>query len=111
TVNKAQLSISTDIHDATHAIVTSVESGSVVHDTATVTGQVGSIVPTGAVSFTFDQSPIACGTTPIATALSLDGGKAASIATSGLTTGTYNFRAQIAGDDNYVGATSSCEPL
>ena len=52
TVNKAQLDVSTDIHNANHQIVTSVPLGSIVHDTATLSGAVtGFTAP--AVTFTF----------------------------------------------------------
>ena len=110
-VNKGQLAISTDIHNAAHAIITSAGLGSVVHDTATVTGQVGSIAPTGAVTFTFDKMPSQCGTTAIGTDAGLDSGKARSVDTAALAAGSYNFRASIAGDSNYEGATGDCEPL
>ena len=53
TVNKASLQITTAIHDANHNVVTEVPLGSVVHDTATVTGGVaGFALP--AVSFTLN---------------------------------------------------------
>lgn len=111
TVNKAQLGVATAIHDASHAVITSAPLGSIVHDTAALTGVVGGFTPTGAVTFTFDKSPSLCGTTAIATAGSLDGGNPASVDTASLTAGSYNFRASVAGDSNYLGATSSCEPL
>lgn len=107
-VDKAQLGISTDIHNAAHTIVTSVPLGSIVHDTATVTGQVGSIAPTGEVTFTFGNS---CPGSVIVTDANLDSGKARSVDTSALSAGSYNFQGSVAGDDNYIGATSSCEPL
>src|SRR5205823_3407725 len=37
--------------------------------------------------------------------------KPRSVDTSALGAGSYNFQASVAGDDNYFGATSSCEPL
>ncbi len=108
TVNKAQLGISTDIHNAAHAIVISAPLGSVVHDTATVTGSVGGFTPTGAVTFTFGAQ---CPGSPIATDGSLDSGLPRSVDTSALGPGSYNFQGSIAGDANYFGATSACEPL
>src|SRR5207237_51864 len=110
--NQAQLTISTDIHDASHNIVTSVPLASVVHDTATVGGQVGSFTPTGAITFTFDKLPTVCGTTSIATdGTDAGNGKPRSVDTLALHAGSYNFRGAIAGDSDYLGATSTCEPL
>ena len=57
TVNKAQLTIVTQIHNASHGNVggaTHVPLGSVVHDTATVTGAVAGFNPSGAITFTLD---------------------------------------------------------
>jgi hypothetical protein len=116
TVNKAQLSVSTDIHNPAHAVVTSVGLGTAVHDTATVTGQVGSIAPTGATTFYFGSGVAeSCKDTNvypvIATSGSLDSGKPRSVDTSALSAGNYQFWAHVAGDDNYISADSSCEPL
>jgi hypothetical protein len=113
TVRKARLSITTDIHDADHSSITSALVGSVVHDTASVTGQVGTFTPTGAVTFTFDMAPSECGTSPISTAGSSDvgNGNPRSVDTGALAAGSYAFQAAVAGDDNYFGATSACEPL
>src|SRR5439155_911752 len=98
TVNKAQLTISTDIHDASHNIITSAALGAVVHDTATVGGQVGSFTPTGAITFTFD-STLACGTTSIATdGTDAGNSKPRSVDTAPLSATSYNFRGAIAGD-------------
>lgn len=108
TVNKAPLSVTTAIHNANHDVVTAVATGAVVHDTAAVSGQVGSFVPAGAVTFTFGAT---CPGSAIATDGSLDSGMPRSVDTSALTTGTYAFQATVAGDDNYTGATSDCEPL
>ena len=43
----------TVIHNASHATVTSVPAGTVVHDQATVTGQAGLPLPTGTVTFSW----------------------------------------------------------
>ncbi len=110
-VDKAQLSITTGIHDADHNSVggsTHVPLGSVVHDTATVTGGVsGFDLP--AITFTFGAS---CPGAAIDTSVSLDvGGLTRSVDTSALGAGDYCFQATIAGDDNYLGATSAEEPF
>ncbi len=107
-VNKGQLTVSTTIHDVNHNPTTSAALGSVVHDTASIGGQVDSIAPTGAVTFTFGST---CGQGAIATDPNLDSGNSRSVDTSPLAAGSYNFQASVAGDANYDGATSSCEPL
>src|SRR5205823_505139 len=117
TVNPAQLAISTTIHNAAHAAVggaTTVPLGSVVHDTATVTGQVGGFTPTGAITFAFYTTIGCTGTaTAPATDTSADAGTTAhSAATVALAAGGYSYTASVAGDNNYVGAgPSACEPL
>jgi hypothetical protein len=104
-VKKAQLNIVTTIHNAAHSAVTSVFSGSVVHDTATVTGQVSGFAPTGAISFTLNGNPVA--NDP-----SADGSATArSVDSAPLTAGNYTYNASIAGDSNYEGDTSEDEPL
>jgi hypothetical protein len=111
-VSKAQLSVTTAIHDADHNVVTSVLADSIVHDTAAVTGEVGGFT-LPAVSFTFfpnsdctvgTGSPIPNDPTPAPDTL-------ASIDTAALAAGSYAFQATVAGDSNYIGATSACEPL
>ncbi len=118
TVDKAQLHISTDIHDAAHASITSAALGSIVHDTAGVTGQVGSITPTGNVTFYFGQGAAQDCKDPnvypvIATDANLDAGNnhPRSVDTGALAAGGYQFWAHVSGDDNYLGASSDCEPL
>ena len=116
TVNQAQLHAATTIHNAAHVAVTSpVPLGSVLHDTAQITGQVGGFAPSGAVTFTFYASSTDCsaGGTPIATAASPDSatGDPRSIDTGGLPAGNFAFRASVAGDSNYLGDTSACEPF
>lgn len=105
TVDKAQLGITTEVHDASHADITSthVPLGTVAHDNATVTGGVSGY-PIPAISFTFNGGAIANGTTE-------SGFDATSVATSALGAGNYKFNATVAGDNNYLGATSSDEPF
>src|SRR3989442_4912291 len=50
--------VTTEIHNASHAVVTSVPAGTTVHDKATVSGSFGT--PTGTVTFTFFTSSSAC---------------------------------------------------
>ena len=104
TVSQAQLSISTTIAGGSPQAL-----GSTPHDNATVTGAVNGFTPTGAVTFTFGAN---CGSGSIATAGAPDGGfTASSVNSSPLGAGSYNFQASVAGDSNYLGATSTCEPL
>jgi len=107
TVDKAQLRIVTQIHDASHGDVggaTHVPLGTVVHDTATVSGAVDGF-PIGAVSFTLNGSGVA--SDPAA-----DGAATArSVDSAPLAAGSYTYNASVAGGDNYVGATSDDEPL
>ena len=49
-VVKLPSATATDIHNAAHAVVTSVAVGTTVHDFVTVTGQAGAPVPTGNVN-------------------------------------------------------------
>src|SRR5262249_12283224 len=81
------------------------------HDNASVTGAVqGFPIPT--VSFTFGAANVDCTGNAIANAAQADQGfTASSINTAALGAGNYNFRASVAGNANYLGATSECEPL
>jgi hypothetical protein len=107
TVDPAQLSIVTQIHNANHDPVggdTHVQLGSMVHDTATVSGAVPGFA-IGAVSFTLNGSAVANDPTADgpATARSVD--------SAPLAAGSYTYEASVAGNDNYIGATSLDEPL
>jgi hypothetical protein len=110
TVDKAQLSIRTDIHNANHQIVTSVSQGAVVHDTATVTGAVnGFSAP--AVTFTFYPNNSCTGEGVSAANTGADGSAVRSADSAALAPGFYSYSANIAGNSNYLGATATCEPL
>lgn len=105
-VDKAQLNIRTDIHNAAHQIVANgshVKLGSVMHDTATVTGQVVGF-PIGAVTFTLNGNSVA-------TVAPEAGSTARSADSAPLTAGDYKYQAAVAGNDNYIGATSDYEPF
>lgn len=108
TVDKAQLTIVTQIHDASHNDVggdTHVPLGSVVHDTATVTGAVPGFDPTGAISFTLNGNPVANADPAEA------GFTASTVDSDPLAAGSYTYAASVAGDPNYFGDTSDDEPL
>jgi hypothetical protein len=106
TVNPAQLGITTKIHNASHADITNTiaDPGSVVHDTATVTGAVaGFDIP--AVTFTLNGSP-ANNANPAEAGFS-----ASTVNSDPLTSGSYIYVATVAGNSNYIGATGADERL
>ncbi|HLO30005.1 MAG TPA: Ig-like domain repeat protein, partial [Anaerolineales bacterium] len=113
TVGKANTTTSTEIHDGTHAVVTSVALGTTVHDSATVSGS-GFGTPTGSVTFTFYTAGDQCtGASVAAGTVTLDGSGVAHPSSSEgpLAAGSYSFQATYSGDGNYNGSTSPCEPL
>ncbi len=117
TVDQGQLKADTILHNAAHATVANdshVGLGSVMHDTAQITGNVSGFLPTGAVTFTYYSNYTECNTggAPIAN-LGADEvtSDPRSAATSALAPGTYAFQASVAGDTNYKGDTSGCEPF
>jgi Bacterial Ig-like domain (group 3) len=115
-VKKGQLSATTKLHDPNDAVIpngTELDLGSVVHDTAKITGQVAGFDPDNAVTFAF-YSAADCGGDPVAKdniGADAGSGDPRSAATSALTPGSYGFKASIAGDNNYEGSTSDCEPF
>ena len=112
TVGKANTTLTTDIHDADHNVVTSVALGSTVHDSASLAGKVDAIEPTGNVSFTFYANGDCTGDGTAAGSVALVNGVAhPSDAFGPLAAGSYSFSASYPGDDNYNGDASPCEPL
>jgi hypothetical protein len=87
-------------------------SGSIVHDSATVTGITG-FAPTGTVTFTwFTNSLCTTGTGTALNIVTLVNGVAdPSTAEGPLAAGSYAFQATYNGDVNYTSKTSDCEPL
>jgi hypothetical protein len=119
-LGKAQLLISTTIHDdATHVAIaneSALEVGSSVHDSATV-GNIGVFTPANPVVFTFFRGSV-CDTGAETAGSHALGPISAGSATAdpsspktNLGVGQYSFLASIADDTNYVGATSDCEPF
>jgi hypothetical protein len=122
TVDKGTLAIVTKIHNASHGDVggsTSVPLGSVVHDTAHVTGQVSGFDPDlDKVGFAFyttidctGDGSLAGNTGPDNSPTNLD---RRSGDTQALGAGSYSFQARFAGDANYnpvKGSDVACEPL
>jgi hypothetical protein len=114
-VNQPPSTTTTDIHDATHQIVTSVTEGSTVHDLITVSGVPGGPVPTGNVTLDWFANG-ACGGVPAASSSvgPLDAAgrvDATGFAQGPLAAGSYSFRAHYAGDSVYAGSDGPCEPL
>src|SRR5207245_1308418 len=112
TVTARTPTVATEIHNASHAVVTSVPAGSTVHDKATVSGSFGT--PTGTVTFTFFTASSTCtGTSVGSGTVTLDAsGVAHPSASQGpLSAGSYSFIAHYNGDPNYTATDSPCEPL
>ena len=119
TVDKASLGINTTVHSDSpdQALVGNLPLNGGAHDSATVTGKVGFDLPD--VTFYFFPKGVACtnGSTTGATQLNTltpnqtTGIAHPSTSETGLAAGTYNFMAVVAGDTNYTGATSNCEPF
>src|SRR5690242_5982774 len=113
TVNKAQLTVTTKVHDASHTDITnsSVALGSVVHDTAKLSGTVAGQTP-AAITFAF-YSQADCAGSPTAVAnTGADQGDATAVrsaASAALDAGSYSYKASVAGDSNYLGDDSDCE--
>jgi hypothetical protein len=104
TVDKAQLSITTEIHNDAHGAILSAVEGSIVHDTATVSGAVAGFDPTGAVSFTLNGNAVGSDNGNVDAIRSVD--------SDPLVYGnSYTYAAHVDGDDNYIGADSADEPL
>src|SRR5437763_818208 len=113
-VDKAPLHVATTIHNAAHDPVANgshLALGSVVHDTAQITGQVSGVTPTGAVTFTFFSGADCTNGSAIGTFASLDNGDPRSAATAAVAAGSYGFKATVAGDANYVGAPTAAGPF
>ncbi len=109
-VNKANTSVSTQVHDLlNHIDITnsSVVLGTVVYDSATVSGQVGSIALTGNVVYHFYNSGD-CSGTPTDQTVAV--GNESSVSGS-LNAGSYAYLASYSGDSNYNGSTGTCEPF
>jgi hypothetical protein len=114
TVNKADLTIRTDIHNAAHQVITSADAGAVVHDTATLGSAVTGFTPDlTKVSFTFYANGTCYGT---GSSVANTGSESTYVARSAdsppLAFGDYSYSASFAGDGNYnIAGPATCEPL
>ncbi|MBI1741719.1 Ig-like domain repeat protein, partial [Candidatus Acetothermia bacterium] len=105
---KLDSSVTTDVHDSSHDVITTAPIGSSVHDKATVSGS--GPAPTGTVTFKLYSTTDCTGsfTTQIVTLGS--SGMAESSTTTVPNTG-LSYQVTYSGDANYNPATSTCEPL
>ena len=102
--------VTTEIHDASHNVITSASIGSSVHDKATVAGSVGT--PTGTVDFTVYANTTCTGPGTAAGTVTLDGsGIAYPSNTATVTSSGLSFKAHYNGDASYNAADGACEPL
>lgn len=116
TVNQAGTSTATILKNAgdnsTIAVGASVPPNTSVYDTSTVGTQVGSLVISGTVTYSFFPNGTctapASGTPQVVT-IDGTGNVPNSSATGALAAGSYAFQAVYSGDVNYTGSTSSCE--
>jgi hypothetical protein len=112
TVTKVDPTVTTTIHDASHSPVIAVKQDTIVHDSATVTGNVGT--PTGTVTFSFFNNGSCTGTaaqtsgTFTLTSGTVDG---TTFTQSPPNIGSVAFRATYNGDSAYNSKTGDCEPL
>jgi uncharacterized protein (DUF2141 family) len=117
TVKKGQLTADTILHAPNHSVIainTELNLGSKVHDTAQITGAVEGFNPSGAVTFTyFTNGDCTEGTGTDAPNIGADEstGDPRTANTAALAPGSYSFQAAVAGDGNYEGDTSGCEPF
>jgi hypothetical protein len=109
----ADAAVRTDVHDGSHAVITTVPVGTTVHDKVFVTKAAGTPAavpnPTGNVVFhryaTIDCTGAAVDQT---VALAADGTTESSTFT---TTGDMSYKADYLGDANYPARSGACEPL
>ena len=108
-VEKAEPTISTQVHDVNHMDMTNgtVSAGTPVHDQATVNGQVNGIAITGTVTYRFyinascSGTPASNETVPVGTEST----------PQTLAPGSYSYDAVYSGDANYNASDSDCEPF
>ena len=113
-INKAELHLTTKVHDPSHTDITnsSIVAGSVVHDFASVTGEVTGFPKTTSVTFKFYTNGVCSGTGSTVANAGAEGTGVKSANTSALAAGAYAFLASLAGDANYtVTDDTGCEPF
>src|SRR5580765_6967864 len=111
--NWADSTVRTDVHDAAHNVITSVNAGAIVHDKVFVAKAAGTSAgvpnPTGNVTFNLYVGLNCSGNATSQTvAIAADGTAESSTTTA---TADLSYQAVYAGDANYPGHTGACEPL
>ncbi|MGH3064748.1 MAG: DUF11 domain-containing protein, partial [Gaiellaceae bacterium] len=103
--------VTTDVHDAQHAVITSAAIGATVHDKATVSGS--GPTPTGTVDFTVWLGNTACSGegSSSGTDVALAAGVADPSSSQVVPAGGLSFRAHYDGDAVYEPGDGPCEPL
>ena len=111
-VGKAPTTTTTAVHNATHTDITdtTVPLGSVVHDSATVSGQVNGFPITGTVTYNFYTGSLSCSGTPTDETVAIVDGVVPESTPKTLGAGTYSYSAHYS-DGNYTEADSACEPF
>ena len=105
--------VRTDVHSATHVVISTAQAGDVIHDKAFVTKGAGvpaaAPAPTGTITFHRFTSLNCTGASVDETVpLAADG----TAESSGFTvTADLSYRADYSGDANYPAASGACEPL
>jgi len=109
-VDKGPTTITTQVHDADHKDITNkvVYVGAVVHDSATVSGQVGSIAITGQVKYSFFTNAGCTGTAAKTETVAIGTESAPQTIAS---MGYYCYKAEYLGDANYASSVSAIEPF
>ena len=104
-------SVTTDVHDGQHAVITSAAIGSTVHDKATVSGS--GPTPTGTVDFTVWLGNATCSGegSSAGSNVALVGGVADPSESKVVPAGGLSFRAHYDGDAVYEPGDGPCEPL
>ncbi len=115
TVAKASPSVGTAVNDGT-GVITTGPLGDQVYATASLSGTVSGLTPTGTVTYCFynTATPTYGTTTPVSTqqvTLNTDGSVPSSSDTAALKAGSYSFVAVYSGDGNYAGYIGSVKPL
>ena len=107
-------SVRTDIHDPSHAVVTSVNAGVQVHDKVFVTKRAGTpsslAAPTGQVIF-HRYTTIDCSGTSVDQTVTLAADGTAESAAFSATGSKMSYKADYQGDALYPARAGACEPL
>jgi len=109
TVVKATPTVTTTIHNASHAPVTSVAAGTDVHDLVSVTGPAGT--PTGTITLRLFTNSTCTAPGSILQTFALSGGQAESVPFTSFVPGSFAFQATYGGNVSYLSVLGPCEPF